>query len=146
MQLTEHFSLEELTASDYAKRKGIDNTPSDPVRANLLVLARQLEVVRGILNVPIEITSGYRCLAVNRALGSKDTSAHVLGLAADFRAPLYGTPLEVADELATHAEEIGFDQLIHEFRSWVHIGFRPGSARGQLLTIDTRGTQMGLVA
>lgn len=146
MNLTEHFTYEELIASDYARRKGIDNTPSDPVRANLLVLARQLEVVRGILGVPIEITSGYRCLAVNRALGSKDTSAHVQGLAADFRAPQFGTPLEVAQELARHADAIGYDQLIHEFRSWVHIGFRAEGARGQVLTIDQRGTQIGLVA
>lgn len=146
MNLSDHFTLEALIASETAARKGISNVPDDLVLANLRVLAAQLEVVRGILGVPMYVSSGYRCLALNRLIGSKDSSAHVQGLAADFKAPDFGTPMEVATELAKHADEIGFDQLIHEFRSWVHIGFRAEGPRGQLLTIDTRGTLSGLIA
>lgn len=146
MQLSPHFTLERLIASDTAARKGIANIPDDIRLANLRVLAERLEVVQDILGAHLEISSGYRCLALNRILGSKDTSAHVQGLAADLTAPAFGTPLDVAHKLAEHADEIGFDQLIHEFRKWVHIGFRAEGARGQLLTIDNRGTQTGLVA
>ena len=143
MRLTEHFSLEELTASDTAARLGIDNTPSAEILATLKATAQRMEHVRLILGHPIEVTSGYRCAAVNRAIGSKDTSAHVLGHAVDFRCPGFGTPLAVARALAGYVDELEFDQLIHEFRRWVHISFHP-HARRQRLTIDERGTRVGI--
>lgn len=146
MNLTEHFTLEELTASDTAARLGIDNTPGPVERANLVVLANKLEVVRLILGAPLIISSGYRCLALNRKLRSDDTSAHVQGLGADFTCPGFGTPLEIALRLASRRDEIGFDQLIHEFGRWVHVGFRLKDPRGELLTVDTRGTRAGLLA
>lgn len=146
MQLSPHFTLEELVRSDTAARLGIDNTPGPGALANLKDLAEKLERVRAILGAPMAISSGFRCLALNRAIGSRDTSAHVLGLAVDFTADKFGSPLAVAQRLADRKAEIGFDQLIHEYRKWVHLGFRVGQPRGELLTIDARGTVVGLVA
>lgn len=145
MKLTEHFTLEELTASDTAARLGLDNAPPPAVVQNLRALAEKLEEVRCILGRPLIVSSGFRSLAVNRAIGSKDTSAHVQGLAADFICPGFGSPLEVAEELA--AAGVRFDQLIHEYGRWVHIGLRadPSTWRGQLLTIDRTGTRAGLL-
>lgn len=144
MQLTPHFTLEELTASDTAARRGLDNTPQPAIVENLHALAEVLEQVRAALDRPMLISSGYRSPKVNTAVGSKPTSMHIQGLAADFICPQFGTPLEVAEEIA--AAGIRFDQLIHEFGRWVHIGIRlPDEPwRGQLLTIDARGTRTGL--
>lgn len=145
MNLTGHFTLEELTASDVAARLGLDNTPSPAIMQNLHTLADKLEEVRCVLGRPVIVSSGYRSLPVNRTLGSKDTSAHIQGLAADFICPGFGSPLEVAEELAAHG--VKFDQLIHEFGRWVHIGLKPAYAdwRGQLLTIDRNGARTGLL-
>jgi zinc D-Ala-D-Ala carboxypeptidase len=144
MNLSEHFTLEELTASDTAARFGLDNTPSPSAVQNLHILAEKLEEVRRVLGHPIIVSSGFRSPAVNRKIGSKDASAHVLGLAADFICPGFGSPLEVAEELAAHGVKV--DQLIHEYGRWVHIGLRPANTdwRGQLLTIDRSGTHTGL--
>ena len=132
MNLSPHFTLEELTQSDTAVRIGVDNScPPPGVLLNLERLAGLLEEVRALLKVPMHINSGWRCPDLNRALGSKDTSAHVLGLAADFTAPQFGTPLEIAKAIA--ASGIQFDQLIQE-GTWVHIGLRKGSLRGEQLT------------
>lgn len=146
MQLTPHFTLAELTASETAARLGIDNTPPLAVMADLRATALMLEKVREILGGPILISSGYRCLALNRALRSKDTSAHVAGRAVDFTCPSFGTALQVAQRLAQRQAELEFDQLIHEFGRWVHIGRAAGAPRGQLLTIDASGTRTGLLA
>lgn len=146
MNLTAHFTLEELTQSGYAERMGIDNTPDEVVQGRLVYLAGKLELARAILGAPLLVSSGYRCQALNRAVGSKDTSAHMQGLAADFICPGFGSPLVVAQRLASRKAELGFDQLIHEFRRWVHIGFRLDSPRGELLTIDANGVRVGLVA
>jgi zinc D-Ala-D-Ala carboxypeptidase len=144
MKLTEHFTIEELTASDTAARLGLDNTPAPAIVQNLRALAEKLEEVRSILGHPLIVSSGFRSLAVNRAIGSKDTSAHVQGLAADFICPGFGSPLDVAEELAAHGVKV--DQLIHEYGRWVHIGLKPAynDWRGQLLTIDRSGTRSGL--
>lgn len=134
MNLTEHFTLEELTHSDLAVRKGLDNTPDAETIANLTILAQTLERVRTLLNAPIHINSGYRSQKVNAALGSSPTSKHCLGLAADFTAPQFGTPQEVAKAIIKAA--IGFDQLIYEFGSWVHLGLEEPEKqwRNQVLT------------
>jgi hypothetical protein len=144
MNLTQHFTLAEMTFSDTALRHGIDNTPGPAALGELQKTAQLLEHVRSILGgVPIRVTSGFRCLAVNRQIGSQDSSAHVLGMAADIQVPDYGPPLKVARELASYAEMLDFDQLIHEFGAWVHIG-RRASPRRMLLTIDASGTREGL--
>lgn len=143
MNLSPHFTLAELTLSQTAARQGIDNTPPAEVVAALRETAAVLERVRRLLgDRPIVVTSGFRCLALNRAIGSLDSSAHVLGRAADFTCPAFGPPLEVARTIAQ--SDIAFDQLIHEFGSWVHIAQTPGLPRRQLLTIDGAGTRYGL--
>lgn len=121
MNITEHFTLQELTASDYALRHGIDNTVTDPdVMANLYLLADGLELIRALIDVPIHISSGYRCPKLNSALRGSRTSAHMIGLAADFTAPAFGSPREIALEIA--ASDVPFDQLIFE-GTWVHVAF-----------------------
>ncbi len=143
MNLSEHFTLAELTASDTAARQGIDNTPSPEIVGELRRTAELLERVRDILKAPIIVTSGYRCLALNRAIGSADTSAHVRGMAADFKAPGFGSPLEVCRRLQMYAEALDYDQLIFEFSAWTHIG-RADAPRRQDLTIDGQGTRWGI--
>lgn len=130
MNLSEHFTLEELTASEIATRKGIDNTPNAEAIANLTELAGFLEKVRALLGVPLHINSAYRGPKVNAAVGGSTTSAHMTGQAADFVAPAYGTPQEIAK--AIEASTIDFDQLIYE-GTWVHFGIR-GDMRRQVLT------------
>lgn len=133
--LSEHFTLEEFTASDIALRKGIDNTPSADIVANLSELAVVLEKVRELLGVPMHINSGYRSPKLNSAVGGSSTSAHMMGQAVDFIAPSFGTPKEIAIEIA--ASDIAFDQLIQE-GNWVHLGIR-GDMRRQILTANFSG-------
>ena len=131
MNLSDHFSQDELTASQTATRQGIKNTPSTAVVENLRMLAALLEQVRTLLgDRSIHISSGFRSLALNRHIGSNDTSAHVRGYAADFTCPAFGTPIEVAKEIAE--SNLKFDQLIYE-GTWVHISCDPQNRR-QLLT------------
>lgn len=141
--LTPHVTLEEMTASQTAARLGIDNVPTDPVILdNLKKTAEMLEQVRTLLgNRPILISSGYRCLALNTAIGSQPSSAHVQGQAADFTCPGFGTPYQICK--AIENSNIQFDQLIYEFSSWVHIAWS-NSQRRQLLTIDNNGTRWGI--
>ena len=125
--LSEHFNLNEFTASETATRKCIDNTPPAVVTERLRMLAATLEQVRSLLgNNSIRISSGYRCLALNRAIGSGDLSAHVLGYAVDFTCPKFGTPKEVANKIAESA--IKFDQLIYE-GTWIHLSVDPRNRR-----------------
>lgn len=131
MNLSEHFTLAEFTFSQKAIRFGISNEPNKSEIENLKHTAEGMERVRTILgNLPIHITSGFRCLRLNAAVGSKATSAHVDGYAADFICPSFGTPLEICRKLAE--SDLVFDQLIHE-GTWVHISFAP-SSRKQVLT------------
>lgn len=135
MNLSEHFTVAELSHSDIAARRGIDNTPAGVILDNLAVLAATLERVRQMLNVPIIVNSGYRSPAVNRAVGGSAMSAHCAGLAADFIAPAFGTPAEIAR--AIRDSGIKFDQLIFE-GTWVHISVDP-KMRLQVLTAHFNG-------
>lgn len=132
MNLTPHFTLEELIHSDLATRRGIDNNPPSDVLPNLVRLAQVLEQVRMLLIGPILISSGYRCPAVNRAVGGSAVSAHCEGRAADFICPEYGTPREVAERLARST--ITYDQVIFE-GTWVHIGIPRREAKPRLQTL-----------
>lgn len=125
MLLSPNFSLEELTVSNTAARKGLDNTPSPEIIEHLRHAATMMEVVRGILAHPIHINSGYRSAAVNKAVGGAKTSAHMSGYAIDFLCPEFGNPFAVASELAKHKDRLGYDQIIHEYRTWCHISFDP---------------------
>lgn len=136
MQLTENFSLAQLTASEIAAREGIDNSPPPEAVANLALLAAGLEQVQALLGAPLEVSSGYRCPELNRAVGGSASSQHTQGMAADFTCAPFGTPIEVA--AAVQASGIGFDQCILEFNRWVHISFSP-NPRGRVLSIyDSR--------
>jgi uncharacterized protein YcbK (DUF882 family) len=141
-QLTANFSLEELTASETAERNGWDNTPNDQELANLERLAAFLEQVKEVLDgKPIMISSGLRTKKVNDAVGSKDTSQHRIGCAADFKVPGM-TPDEVVKAIV--ASGIGYDQIIREFDRWTHISIPNSinfSPRGQALIIDKAGTR-----
>ena len=147
MQLTEHFSMEELIASETAARAGIDNSPTDDIIVNLRLLAEGLERARAALNgKPIHINSGYRSPRLNAAVGGASKSMHMRGLAADILCPQFGPPLEVCRALARAG--LGTDQIIHEFGKWCHVAFpaRSAAPRGELLTIASlaKGYQHGL--
>jgi uncharacterized protein YcbK (DUF882 family) len=141
MNLSKNFTLDELTASQTAARKGLDNTPNATEVANLVRVAALLEEVRALLNKPILINSGFRSKAVNDAVGSRDTSQHRIGCAADIRVPGM-TPKQVVE--ACIKANIGYDQIIEEFGSWTHISVPDSPTRPprkQALTIDRQGTR-----
>ena len=137
--LTEHFSLEELTVTDHRE---FDNTPDDSEKNNLKRVAELLEQVKfAIGGKPVMVNSAFRCKQVNDAVGSKDTSQHRVGCAADIRIPGM-TPDEVVQ--AIMAAGLPYDQLIREFDRWTHISVpnEPGGTpRGQVLIIDKEGTR-----
>ena len=127
-RLSRHFTLEELIVSQAASRRGIDNTPAPQVVRNLRRLATLLEQVRKLLGgAPILVSSGYRCPELNAAVGGSKASAHMAGLAADFTAPGYGSVYQVARKIA--ASDLRYDQLIHEYGAWIHIGLAPGRGK-----------------
>lgn len=130
-QLSEHFTLEEMTRSDSAIRMCIDQTPSPEVLENLKATAQHMELVRMVLGVPIHVNSAYRSNALNKAIGGASNSAHLTGFAVDFTAPAYGTPQAIAKRLS-ESGSINFDQCIYE-GTWVHISFAP-EMRRQVLT------------
>ena len=139
MNLTKHFTIEELTHTDHRQ---FDNTPNEAEMANLQRLAEFLEKVKAVLDgKPIMINSAFRSKQVNDAVGSRDSSQHRLGCAADIRVPGM-TPNEVVKTLI--ASGLGFDQVIREFDSWTHISIpnHPTDAsRKQALIIDKQGTR-----
>jgi len=137
--LSEHFTYEELTHTDHRE---FDNTPNDAELANLTRLAEFLEQVRTLLGKPIFINSAFRSKLVNDAVGSKDTSQHRLGCAADLRV-VGMTPDEVVQVVLS--SDLGYDQIIREFDRWTHISI-PNSIhnepRKQALIIDKQGTRL----
>ena len=139
MNLTEHFTLEELTHTDHRQ---FDNTPNDAEIANLVRLAEFLEKVKMVLRgKPILVNSAFRSKQVNDAVGSKDTSQHRLGCAADIRVPLM-TPNEVIQSIM--ASGLEYDQIIREFDAWTHISIPNNPSdkpRKQALIIDKQGTR-----
>jgi hypothetical protein len=141
MKLTPNFTLEELTHSEMAERKGLDNTPNADVKANLVRLAKFLEEIRRVLGRPIMVNSAYRSPEVNTAIGSKPTSQHCIGCAADIKVPGLTPDNIVKEILKTNLE---YDQLIREFDLWVHISIPNKFAdkpRKQVLIIDKAGTR-----
>lgn len=145
-QLTKNFTLEEFTDSQTAARKGIDNVPAarSQERKNLQRTAETMEEVRAILgDKPVLISSGYRSPQVNAAVGGSKSSAHMSGLAADFSCPGFGTPRAICKKLQPHMKELGVDQLIHEYDTWVHLGLSAGAPRHMAMTIDHKGTRTG---
>lgn len=139
MNLSPHFSLEELTHTDH---RTLDNTPNEAELANLKRLAEFLERVKHELyDRPIIVNSAFRSKAVNDAVGSKDTSQHRTGCAADIRVPGM-TPDEVVKAII--AANLGHDQVIREFDRWTHVSIPNNTTdkpRLQALIIDKQGTR-----
>jgi putative chitinase len=137
--LSLHFTLEELTHTDHRQ---LDNTPNTDELANLTRLAKFLEQVKTALGgKPVMINSAFRSKAVNDAVGSRDSSQHRIGCAADIRVPGM-TPDEVVK--AVMAAGLGYDQIIREFDRWTHISIPNNpedKPRQQALIIDRTGTR-----
>ena len=127
MRLSENFSLWELTKSQTAERKGISNVPGEEEIKNLTALCKNvLQAVRSYYGVPIKPSSGYRCLALNNAIGSRPTSQHITGQAVDFEVP--GVDNQVVARWIK--DNLTYDQLILEYykegqpnSGWVHVSY-----------------------
>lgn len=144
IRMSEHFTLAELTVSETAARRGIDNTPPPHALANLVRLAGALETIRTLIGQPIIVTSGYRSPVVNELVNGATGSAHISGRAADIISPAFGTPLQLAR--AIEAAGLPLDQIIYEFGRWVHVSIPADRTepRRASLTIDLFGTRAGL--
>lgn len=140
MNLSAHFTLDELTHTDH---RDLDNTPNEHELENLKRLAAFLEEVKTVLDgKPVMVNSAFRSKAVNDAVGSKDTSQHRVGCAADLRIPGM-TPDQVVKAII--ASGIGYDQVIREFDRWTHVSIPndpSGAPRKQALIIDKQGTRV----
>lgn len=140
-----YFTLHELTKSATADRKGIDNTPTSVVKANLTALvANILDPLREAFGAPVIVSSGYRSARLNRAVGGSKRSQHLKGQAADIRT--------VSDTLKDNRQlfdliralHLPFDQLIWEFGddrgpNWIHVSFAPGGRRQVLRSYSEDG-------
>lgn len=142
MKLTNNFTLEELTKSETALRRNLDNTPTVEVVENLQVLAEKvLQPVRDHFAKGVKVNSGYRAPEVNAAVGGSKTSDHCLGMAADIEIP--GLPnAELAQWIEANLE---YTQLILEFYTqgvpdsgWVHVSYDPKNLKKQSLTAVKR--------
>jgi len=141
MQLSEHFTLEELTVSEAAARQGLSNEPTGEALENLKRLAEFLEDVRALIGKPIRVNSAYRSPEVNAAVGGSKTSQHCFGCAADIRVPGM-TPDEVVRAIT--ASNLEYDQCIREFDSWTHVSIpnkEDAKPRKMALIIDKQGTR-----
>lgn len=139
MNLSDHFTLEELTYTDHRE---LDNTPNELEVENLKRLAHFLEAIKAVLGgKPVMVNSAFRSEAVNAAVGSKNTSQHRVGCAADIRVPGM-TPDEVVKAVMRSGLE--YDQIIREFDRWTHVSIptvQGMPARRQALIIDKTGTR-----
>lgn len=142
MNLSPHFTYEELTQSEIAARNGWLNIPAENEKANLVRLANLLEEVKkAVGGKPVIVNSAYRSKRVNDAVGSKDTSQHRIGCAADIRVPGM-TPRQVVEACINAL--VPFDQIILEYDSWTHISVASTPdliPRNQRLIIDRNGTR-----
>ena len=152
MNLSTHFLLSEFVESDTARRRGIDNDLPVELYTNAKGAAEMLERIRAHLSsiagkpVPVLITSGYRSLLLNMAIGSKATSDHTQALAVDIKAPAFGSAYAVAQALAPVVSVLGIGQLILEFGAWVHVSTRlPDKVINRIITINKRGVHAGIV-
>ena len=116
--MSEHFTLDDLTRSQTASRKGIDNTPPQQAIDSLnLLCSTLLEPARALLGVPISVDSGFRSAALNEAVGGSKSSAHLDGRAADLVPQ--GVALQTAFD-ALRKSSLPYDQVIFECHAWIH--------------------------
>jgi hypothetical protein len=138
--MTPHFTLAELTHTDHRE---LENIPNETELANIQRLAEFLENLKTVLGgKPIMVNSAFRSKAVNDAVGSKDTSQHRIGCAADLRVPSM-TPDAVVRAII--ASDLPYDQVIREFDRWTHVSIPNEPARAprkQALIIDKQGTRL----
>jgi len=141
--LSSHLSMAEFIQTSH---RGIDNTLPSELLSAAMNTAQMLERIRSSLgNKAVLVSSGYRCLKLNRAVGSGDSSDHLKAMALDFIVPSFGTPYEVAKHIAQHIEELQVGQLIHEFGRWVHVSTRtPGKLINRIITYSSSGTAVGI--
>ncbi len=132
-----YFTIEELCASDTARRRGIDNRPSAAIAGKLQTLIEQLlDPIRAAWGAPITINSGYRSPKLNAAVGGVSTSQHLKGEAADITVGSTADNKRLFDKIVElqKAGRIAFDQLIDESGyKWIHISYRAGANRNQIL-------------
>lgn len=154
MKLSEHFTLAEFTASSTAAERGIQNVLPAVLLEEAKRTAQMLERIRAELSamrgrdVPILLSSGYRGFELNRAVGSSATSDHIKAMAADWAAPTFGTPYEIAKALAPLVRGLGIGQLIYERpgrTAWVHTSTRiPTAPVNRVITIGPAGALLGI--
>lgn len=139
MNLSPNFTLEELTHTD---QRNMENEPNETELANLKRLADFLETVKTVLGGrPIMVNSAFRSKAVNDAVGSKETSQHRKGCAADIRVPGL-TPDQVVKAIIEAG--LPYDQVIREFDRWTHVSIpntEEAEPREMALIIDKSGTR-----
>jgi hypothetical protein len=143
--LSPHLTLAEFTHSDTAARLGIDNSLAENLLEEAMLTGVMFERVRKALGAPMLISSGYRCLELNKAIGSGPSSDHPKAAALDFKAPRFGTPLAICKVLLPRMKELGIGQMIYE-HSWVHISTRaPIYLSNAVLTLAGKGYVRGVV-
>jgi hypothetical protein len=143
--LSPHLTLAEFIHSDTAARLGIDNSLAENLLEEAMITGVMFERVRKVLGAPMLISSGYRCLELNKAIGSGASSDHPKAAALDFKAPRFGTPLAICKVLLPRMKELGIGQLIYE-HSWVHISTRaPIYSSNAVLTLSGKGYVRGVV-
>jgi len=123
-QLSPHFTVEEMIKSDTAEAMGIINAPNFDVLVQMVLLANDtLEGIRQLCGGhPVLISSGFRCGDLNEAVGGAENSAHLLGCAADFSVPAFGSITDIIAAIEPHLQTLQIDQLINEYGNWVHVG------------------------
>lgn len=154
VEMSKHFSIEEFTASDMALRRRIDNSLPEVLADNANRTLDMLERIRAYLStvagkdIPVYISSGYRSPKLNEAVGGVPSSDHVKGMAADIKAPAFGSPLKVAQTLAQVVNDLDIGQLINEYpgaAGWVHVSTRrPDKQVNRIITITAQGAQVGI--
>lgn len=129
-----NFAADEFFVSEKAKELGIKNYPKQEqsILPCLMLVADKIQEIRNLLQHPIKINSAYRCLEVNRAIGSKDNSQHVQGSAIDFVCHSFGSPLEIVKFLKEN--KIKVDQCLVE-SSWVHLSIKHYNNRNQFASL-----------
>lgn len=147
-----NFTREEFEFSETAERRKIRNVVPPELEANMRDTLAMMQRIRDHLcavagrDVPIIISSGYRCSVVNTLVGGSPASDHTRAEACDFRATAFGSPFEVATELAEHADALRLGQVAHEFGRWVHVSTRhPLKSANRIITISHAGTVPGIV-
>jgi len=153
MQISEHLSLSELIRSSTGKRLGITNIPPENVIQNLKLLSEKVfEPLRNHFGVPIPVVSGYRCKALNDAVGGSSTSQHMQGEAIDI--DMDGTSSGFTNAQIYHyiKDNMVYDQLIWEFGNaenpdWVHVSYESnGNQRRQALVAKKKNGRTIYVA